>query len=138
MNNRAIEPTKADDGSNGFDLYAADMRGVIDLQPGQTEVIETGIAVEFPPGVLGFITPRSGMAAKHGITVQNAPGLIDNSYRNSIGVILHNTSNRPYAISAGDRIAQLVPMKQPRFSMEEVSKLSETVRGKKGFGSSGK
>lgn len=131
----AVEPTKADSNSNGFDLYSTE---VVSIKPGETKMVNTGISIELPNNVLAFVTPRSGLAAKYGISVTNSPGLIDTGYRGLIKVLMLNTSRNVYTVYEGDRIAQLVPMEQPEFIFEESSELSETERGEGGFGSTGK
>lgn len=136
MKNNAIEPSRPDEGSNGFDLYST---VTVTLKPGETAMVSTGIAIELPKGSFAFVTPRSGLAMRHSISIMNTPGLIDQSYRNSIGVLLHNFGSSPYTVEEGDRIAQIVPMYQPKnLVLEEVNELSDSDRGLKGFGSSGK
>jgi dUTP pyrophosphatase len=106
--------------------------------PGTTKLIRTGIAIELNPGYEAQVRPRSGLAAKHGITVLNAPGTIDSDYRGEIGVLLHNTSKLEFFVRPGDRIAQLVVAPVARAVFEEqTNAMSETVRGAGGFGSTG-
>jgi dUTP pyrophosphatase len=108
------------------------------LEPGQRASIATGIAVEIPPGHAGLVLPRSGLAARHGISVVNAPGLIDADYRGEIRVLLLNTDREAsFTLRAGDRIAQLVVVAAQITDVVEVATLPETVRGTGGFGSTG-
>ena len=107
------------------------------LKPLQRAIIKTGLFIELPLGFEAQVRPRSGLAAKKGITVLNSPGTIDADYRGEIGVILVNLSNEDFIIENGERIAQLVIAKHERAVFEEVSKLSDTVRGEGGFGSTG-
>lgn len=127
-------PAYATPGSNGFDLHAL-LAGY--LEPGERVLVPTGLAVELPPGFAMLITPRSGLAFKHGVTVLNAPGLIDSDYRGGVAVILHNAGQEPFTWAAGDRIAQAVPMPIPQLEIAEVDELSETERGENGMGSTG-
>jgi dUTP pyrophosphatase len=132
---RARLPTRAHGGDAGLDLYALEDA---ELAPGQRAVIPTGIAVEIPPGHAGLVVPRSGLAARHGISVVNAPGLIDAGYRGEVRVLLLNTDReQPFAVAAGDRIAQLVLVRVELPEPVEVDSLTETARGAGGFGSSG-
>jgi dUTP diphosphatase len=135
LDERARLPTRAHDGDAGLDLYAlAD--GM--LAPGERASVATGIAVEIPPGHAGLVLPRSGLAARHGITVVNAPGLIDAGYRGEIRVLLLNTDrDHAFAITAGARIAQLVLVRVEFATPLEVEGLGESERGAGGFGSSG-
>ena len=128
-------PKYTHEGDAGLDLYST-----LDciLGPLDRVVVPTGIAISIPKGYAGFIQPRSGLAAKHGITVLNTPGLIDSGYRGEIKVILVNLDPKEsFVIRRGDRIAQLVIQKVESVEVEIVEELDETVRGKKGFGSSG-
>ena len=135
LDERARLPTRAHDGDAGLDLYALE-EGV--LAPGERASVATGIAVEIPPGQAGLVLPRSGLAARHGISVVNAPGLIDAGYRGEIRVLLLNTDRaQPYEITAGSRIAQLVLVRVELPVPFEVEALGETQRGAGGFGSSG-
>lgn len=118
----------------------ADLRSSVDLviEPGERAVVPCGIALALPEGYAGFVLPRSGLAAKHGVSIANAPGLIDSGYRGEVCAILVNLDPRePFAVHAGDRIAQLVVMPVPRASFSAVDGLSATDRGAGGFGSSG-
>jgi dUTP pyrophosphatase len=134
----AILPTRAYEGDAGFDLYAAESRR---LEPGERAQVATGIAVEIPPGRAGLVLPRSGLAAKHGITLVNAPGLIDSGYRGELRVLLLNTDQTAACeLVAGDRIAQLVLIDVVTPELEEVAGLDELAaseRAVRGFGSSG-
>jgi dUTP pyrophosphatase len=135
LDERARLPTRAHDGDAGLDLYALE-DGV--LAPGERASVATGIAVEIPPGQAGLVLPRSGLAARHGISVVNAPGLIDAGYRGEIRVLLLNTDRvQPFEITAGSRIAQLVLVRVELPVPLEVEVLGETERGAGGFGSSG-
>lgn len=132
---RARLPTRAHPGDAGLDLYA--VQAAV-LAPGERASIPTGIAVEIPPGHAGLVLPRSGLAARHGISVVNAPGLIDADYRGEVRVLLLNTDReRAFELAAGDRIAQLVVVAVAIAQVDEVRSLTDTVRGAGGFGSSG-
>jgi dUTP pyrophosphatase len=127
-------PTRAYVGDAGLDLAACEP---VELGPGERAVVPTGLAVAIPHGYAGFVQPRSGLAAEHGIAVVNSPGLIDSGYRGEIRVVLLNTdSERTWAAEAGERIAQLVILRMPEVEVVEVGDLSETERGVRGFGSS--
>jgi dUTP pyrophosphatase len=135
LDERARLPTRAHDGDAGLDLYA--LEDAV-LAPGDRASVPTGIAVEIPPGQAGLVLPRSGLAARHGISVVNAPGLIDSGYRGEVRVLLLNTDRKqPFALAAGDRIAQLVLVQVELSEVVEVDSLSDSVRGAGGFGSSG-
>ncbi|MGI9462775.1 MAG: dUTP diphosphatase, partial [Aestuariivirgaceae bacterium] len=108
------------------------------LEPGAHKLIATGISIALPTGFEAQVRPRSGLAARHGIGVLNAPGTIDADYRGEIKVILINHGSEPFAIERGERIAQLVIAPVTRAALVEVSDLDETVRGGGGFGSSGR
>lgn len=128
-------PAYAYAGDAGLDLRAAEDAV---LEPFERKLVSCGIAIAIPSGYAGFVLPRSGLAAKHGISIVNAPGLIDSNYRGEIKAILVNLdSNESFSISHGDRIAQLVIMPIPEVSLREVDDLDDTVRGSGGFGSSG-
>lgn len=122
--------------SAGMDLRAH-IEGPIVLRPMERAIVKTGLFLELPMGIEAQVRPRSGLAAKNGITVLNAPGTIDADYRGEIGVILVNLSNEVFTIENGERIAQLVIAKHERASWTEVEVLSETTRGEGGFGSTG-
>jgi len=128
-------PQRAYPDDAAYDLHAA-VELVID--PLQRAVVATGIALGLPPGVAALTLPRSGLAARHGITIVNAPGLIDPGYRGEIQVILLNTDHdEPFAVHVGDRIAQLLLVGLLDAALFEVSELEATARGARGFGSSG-
>jgi dUTP pyrophosphatase len=132
---RARLPTRAYPGDAGLDLYALE-DGALD--PGQRTSVRTGIAVEIPNGEAGLVLPRSGLAARHGIALVNAPGLIDSGYRGEIVVLLLNTDPAArFELAAGDRIAQLVLIKVQTPEVVEVEDLAVSERGAGGFGSSG-
>jgi dUTP pyrophosphatase len=132
---RATLPTRAYPGDAGLDLYALDAAA---LGPGERYSLRTGIAVEIPDGRAGLVLPRSGLAARHGIALVNAPGLIDAGYRGEISVLLLNTDRHAAVeIAAGDRIAQLVLVAVHTPDVLEVDGLALSERGAGGFGSSG-
>ncbi len=132
---RARLPTRAYPGDAGLDLCALDDGA---LEPGQRASIRTGIAVEIPEGEAGLVLPRSGLAARHGIALVNAPGLIDAGYRGEVQVLLLNTDRSVrFEFAAGDRIAQLVLVKVHAPVVLEVDELAVSERGAGGFGSSG-
>lgn len=122
--------------SAGMDLRA-NISEAITLQPLERTIVKTGLFIELPIGFEAQVRPRSGLAAKKGITVLNAPGTVDADYRGEIGVILVNLSNESFTIENGERVAQLVIAKHERAEWKEVESLSETVRGEGGFGSTG-
>lgn len=122
--------------SAGMDLRANLTEPRI-LKPLERSIVGTGLFIELPVGIEAQVRPRSGLAAKKGITVLNAPGTIDADYRGEIGVILVNLSSEEFTINSGERIAQLVIAKHERAEWDEVEKLSETSRGEGGFGSTG-
>ncbi|RZN84544.1 MAG: dUTP diphosphatase [Winogradskyella sp.] len=122
--------------SAGMDLRA-NINESITLKPLERTIVKTGLFIELPIGTEAQVRPRSGLAAKKGITVLNAPGTVDADYRGEIGVILVNLSNEDFVIENGERIAQLVIAKHERADWEEVEMLSETSRGQGGFGSTG-
>ena len=122
--------------SAGMDLRASLTESRI-LKPLERTIVGTGLFIELPVGIEAQVRPRSGLAAKKGITVLNAPGTIDADYRGEIGVILVNLSNDDFTINNGERIAQLVIAKHERAEWEQVELLSETDRGEGGFGSTG-
>ncbi len=131
----AILPTRAHPGDAGLDLYALEAAS---LKPGERTSVGTGIALEIAPGQAGLVLPRSGLAARHGIALVNAPGLIDAGYRGEVRVLLLNTDPRAtFELAAGDRVAQLVLVRIELPSPLEVSTLEVSERGIGGFGSSG-
>lgn len=122
--------------SAGMDLRA-NLTKAITIGPLERTIVPTGIFMELPVGIEAQVRPRSGLAAKKGITVLNAPGTIDADYRGEVGVILVNLSNEAFTVENGERIAQMVIAKHERADWEEVSELSSTERGAGGFGSTG-
>ena len=137
LSDDAIIPTRAHKTDSGFDLYATE--NVI-IEPGETKIIPTGIAVQLPKGMEAQVRPRSGVTAKTKLRVQL--GTIDNSYTGEIGVIVDNIESRPnyygkHKIRKGDRIAQLVVQHLPQVEAVEIDSLDETTRGAGGFGSTG-
>lgn len=133
---RAQLPARAYDSDAGLDLFAVE---VATLEPGERVSVGTGIAVEIPAGQAGLVLPRSGLAARHGIALVNAPGLIDAGYRGEIRVLLLNTDRRDrFTVSPGERIAQLVLVRVEAPDVVEVPELTLSERGAGGFGSSGR
>ena len=131
-------PKYETEGAAGLDLFAATKESTkIIISPRKAEMIPTGIAISVPPGYEAQIRPRSGLAAKNGITVLNSPGTIDSDYRGEILVMLINHSNKDFEISRGMRIAQMVISKIEQFNLISVDELDTTDRGKDGFGSTG-
>jgi dUTP pyrophosphatase len=129
-------PSRAHEGDAGLDLHAAEAMAI---GPGDRASVGTGIAVEIPAGFAGLVLPRSGLAARHGIALVNAPGLIDSGYRGEIRVLLLNTDRaEPFEIEPGDRIAQLVVTPVTDAEPIEVAELAASARGDGGFGSSGR
>ncbi|MCX7548823.1 dUTP diphosphatase [Xanthomarina sp. F1114] len=122
--------------SAGMDLRA-NLTESVTLKPLERTIVKTGLFIELPIGFEAQVRPRSGLAAKKGVTVLNSPGTIDADYRGEIGVILVNLSNQDFTIENGERVAQLVIAKHERAEWTEVEKLSETSRGEGGFGSTG-
>ena len=130
----AVVPGRAYAGDAGLDLAACDR---VELGAGERATVGTGLAVAIPEGYAGFVQPRSGLAAKHGITIVNAPGLVDSGYRGELKVILLNTdAHEPFVVEAGMRIAQLVVLEVPDVDPIEVDELPDSQRGVRGFGSS--
>ncbi|HKH67167.1 MAG TPA: dUTP diphosphatase [Reyranella sp.] len=129
-------PDYATAAAAGADLLAA-IDQDIDLAPLERKIVPTGISIALPVGFEAQVRPRSGLAAKNGVTVVNAPGTVDADYRGEIGVILINLSKEPFRISRGMRIAQLVVARHARAVWREVSELDRTARGAGGFGSTG-
>ena len=129
------EPRYAHAGDAGADLTSTES---LTLAPGERAVVGTGVAIALPDGYAAFVVPRSGLAAKHGITIVNSPGTVDAGYRGEIRVTLLNTDrSAPHAIEAGDRIAQLIVMPVSRARFVEVERLPGSERGEGGFGSTG-
>ncbi|MFT5761475.1 MAG: dUTP pyrophosphatase [Polaribacter sp.] len=129
-------PNYETEGSAGMDLRA-NLNEPVVLQPLERAIVKTGLFIALPIGFEAQVRPRSGLAAKKGITVLNSPGTVDADYRGEIGVILVNLSNEDFIINDGERIAQLVIAKHERVNWQEVNILSETERGAGGFGSTG-
>ncbi len=128
-------PGYAHPGDAGADLTAAE---AIELAPGQRATVGTGVSIALPDGFVAFIVPRSGLAAKHGITIVNSPGTVDAGYRGEIRVTLLNTDkSMSYAVAVGDRIAQLILMPVTRARFVAVESLPGSQRGESGFGSTG-
>jgi dUTP pyrophosphatase len=133
---QAVLPRYMTAGAAGMDLSSA-ADGPITLEPGARLGIPTGWAIELPLGSEGQVRPRSGLAAKHGVTVVNAPGTIDSDYRGELVVLLVNLGREPHVIKPGDRIAQLVVAPVVQAAIEETEALSDTTRGAGGFGHTG-
>jgi len=129
-------PNYETEGSAGMDLRA-NLGGSIILKPLERAIIKTGLFIALPIGFEAQVRPRSGLAAKKGVTVLNSPGTVDADYRGEIGVILVNLSNNEFIVNDGERIAQLIIAKHERVDWEEVTVLHETARGAGGFGSTG-
>ncbi len=130
----AVLPGQAYEGDAGFDLTACDEA---QLAPGERVIVSTGIAVEIPEGYAGFVQPRSGLAARHGVGVLNSPGLIDSGYRGEIKVVLFNSDAREsFLVERGMRVAQLVIAPVASVRLVEVGELATSERGARGFGSS--
>lgn len=129
-------PAPASPGAAGLDLRAA-IDGELTLSPGRRRLVPTGFAVALPPGHEGQVRPRSGLAARHGVTVINAPGTIDGDYRGEILVALAHFGDEPLVLRRGDRVAQLVVAPVATVVVEEVAELAGTERGDGGFGSTG-
>jgi dUTP pyrophosphatase len=130
----AVVPARAYAGDAGLDLAACERA---ELAPGGRATVGTGLAVAIPPGYAGFVQPRSGLAAKHGITIVNTPGLVDSGYRGELRVVLLNTDQaEAFVVEPGMRIAQLVIVPLPDIDPVEVEELPESERGVRGFGSS--
>ena len=131
----AVLPAPAYAGDAGLDLSACER---VELRPGERATVGTGLAVAIPEGYAGFVQPRSGLASRHGITVVNAPGLVDAGYRGELRVVLLNTDPaEPFVVEPGMRIAQLVILPLPEVELVEVDELPESERGVRGFGSTG-
>lgn len=134
LHDGAVVPRQAYAGDAGFDLAACER---VVLEPGERATVGTGLAVAIPDGYAGYVQPRSGLAARHGITIVNAPGLVDSGYRGELRVVLLNTDrSEGFTVEPGMRIAQLVVLPVPPVELVEVDELPETERGVRGFGSS--
>jgi dUTP pyrophosphatase len=130
----AVIPARAYEGDAGLDLASCEH---VELGPGERALVGTGLAVAIPDGYAGFVQPRSGLAAKHGITIVNSPGLVDAGYRGELKVVLLNTdTSESFVVEPGMRIAQLVVLQVPGLDPVEVEELPESERGVRGFGSS--
>jgi dUTP pyrophosphatase len=130
----AVVPARAYAGDAGLDLAACER---VELGPGERAVVGTGLAVAIPEGYAGFVQPRSGLASRHGISVVNAPGLVDSGYRGEVRVVLLNTDrSESFVVEPGMRIAQLVVLPVPALELVETEELPESERGVRGFGSS--
>ena len=130
----AVLPERAYSGDAGLDLAACER---VELAPGERATVPTGLAVAIPEGFAGFVQPRSGLAARHGLTVVNSPGLVDSGYRGELRVVLLNTDAREaFVVEPGMRIAQLVVLPVPELELVEVEELPDSERGVRGFGSS--
>lgn len=136
VNPNSQAPHRAHPSDAGADLYA-DVAIPVALNPGERALIPTGITVAIPPGYVGLIHPRSGLATKHGVTVLNTPGTIDADYRGEIKVCLINHGQEPHTVSPGDRIAQLLVQAVELPDFVETEHLDTTERGASGFGSTG-
>jgi dUTP diphosphatase len=136
LRDAAALPGRAYPGDAGLDLVACERH---ELAPGERALVGTGIAVAIPAGHAGLVTPRSGLAAEHGITIVNTPGLVDSGYRGELRVILHNTDGEAsFVVEPGMRIAQLLVVAVTEAALREVDELPASERGTGGFGSSGK
>jgi dUTP pyrophosphatase len=130
----AVVPARAYAGDAGLDLSASER---VELGPGERAVVGTGLAVAIPEGHAGFVQPRSGLAAKHGIAIVNSPGLVDSGYRGELRVVLLNTDrSETFVVEPGMRIAQLVVLPVATPQPREVEELPDSERGERGFGSS--
>lgn len=136
LKDTAILPRRATLGSAGCDLHAC-LDEAITVEPGQTALVPTGLAMALPEGFGGFVFARSGLGIRHGIVPGNCVGVIDADYRGEVMVGLHNHSDKAYTVQPGERIAQLVLLEVPAWETEEVESLDETERGTGGFGSTG-
>ena len=132
--NDAVIPKYQTASSAGCDLHSIED---VDIRPGKRALIGTGIKLELPLGITACVCPRSGLAVKHGITVLNAPGIIDSDYRGEIKVILYNTGDEVFEVKKGDRIAQIIFTSVIQAIFQKSEELSNTVRGENGFGSTG-
>ena len=135
LNADAVPPARTRSGDAGYDLRATER---ISIPQEGRRLVGTGVALALPEGVAGLVCPRSGLALEHGVTLLNAPGLIDPNYRAENKVILHNTSERRYTVEIGDRIAQLLLVPYWAPELEVVAELPASDRGAGGFGSSGR
>ncbi len=130
----AVVPLRAYSGDAGLDLAACER---VELAPGERATVGTGLAVAIPEGYAGYVQPRSGLAANHGITIVNTPGLVDSGYRGELkGILLNTDAAEPFVVEPGMRIAQLVVLEVPPVDPVEVDELPASERGVRGFGSS--
>jgi dUTP pyrophosphatase len=129
-------PEYKSEGSSGMDIRAA-VKEPVQMKPGETCLIPTGLSISVPSGYEAQMRPRSGLALHHGIGMVNAPGTIDSDYRGEIGIIMINWGNEPFTIRRGDRIAQMIISKVYRAELSEVDTLDTTYRGQGGFGHTG-
>ena len=134
LHEEAVVPERAYAGDAGLDLAACER---VELGPGQRALVGTGLAVAIPQGYAGFVQPRSGLAARHGLSIVNSPGLVDSGYRGELRVVLLNTdASERFVVEPGMRIAQLVVLPVPELVLIEVDELPVSERGVRGFGSS--
>lgn len=136
LNEKAITPTYGSDSSAGADLYAL-LDNSIDIEPGKTFMVHTGIAMEIPEGYVGLVFARSGLASKKGLAPANKVGVIDSDYRGEIMIPIYNHSESIQTISCGERVAQIILTPYLKADFNLVCDLTETDRGTKGFGSTG-
>ncbi len=137
LNNNATTPSYATNGSAGLDLSAA-LDAPMEFKPFERKLVPTGIAIELPKGYEAQVRPRSGLSVKHGMTMVNCIGTVDEDYRGELCVPMINLSNETYIINNGDRIAQMIVSPVQKVDIIEVNELSETKRAEGGFGSTGK
>ena len=133
----ALMPKRATDGSAGFDICAM-IESPVELAPGESALIPTGLAIEMPRGCVALCFARSGLAIKHGVCLSNGVGVIDSDYRGEVKVGLVNLGKESYTLYPGDRMAQIIVMQPYGGAIEEAEELSETERGEGGFGSTGR
>lgn len=138
LNDKAVVPTKGSSGSAGYDLCACLDKNSVEIRPHETVMISTGLAIQPPKGYFGAIYARSGLATKQGLRPANCVGVIDEDYRGTYIVALHNDTDKTRYVRNGDRIAQLVFMPYLNVEFQEVDSLDKTDRGAGGFGSTGK
>lgn len=139
LHSQAKPPAYIRPGDSAMDLFAC-LDEPVKIPPGERRIIQCGFALELPEGYGMFIIPRSGLSVRHGVTVHNAPGLVDSNYRGEVRVILHNemrTFNESFEVFHGARIAQALILPVPNIHWKQVAELSESARGNNGFGSSG-
>ena len=134
LNPDAILPAYAREGDAGLDLFS--VKHLV-IEPGKSALVPTGVAIELPSGTEAQVRPRSGLALKHGISVLNTPGTVDEGYRGEVGVILINHGANAFTVEPGMKIAQMVVSPRIQVQVEEVPELSDTQRGSGGFGSTG-